>query len=183
MHNRTAERKINRLRLGHTNLKAHLTHKTIIENPIPMCKCELAHETPLHVLFHCKLYDTQRKSLINSIELMYVQKQVPYYLRTIDRAEYLVFSRLVRQPKSQFSDPSHIYYYCFGANYLTQWLVPNQFLLVPGLGLAKWSALIDVDILVGFNNQHSLEVRYHIAGAISTFLCSITTSISLGKTG
>ncbi len=37
----------------------------IIENP--MCKCELAHET-----------------LINSIELMYVQKQVPYYLRTID---------------------------------------------------------------------------------------------------
>ncbi len=82
MHNRTAERKINRLRLGHTNLKADLTHKKIIENP--MCKCELAHETPLHVLFHCKLYDTERESLITFIELMYVQKQFPYYLRTID---------------------------------------------------------------------------------------------------
>ncbi len=53
MHNRTAERKINQLRLGHTNLKADLIHKTIIDNP--MCKCELAHETPLHVLLHCKL--------------------------------------------------------------------------------------------------------------------------------
>ncbi len=80
--NRTAERKINRLRLGHTNLNADLTHKTTIDNP--MCKCELAHETPLHVLFHCNLYDTQRESLINSIVLMYAQKQVPYYLRTID---------------------------------------------------------------------------------------------------
>ncbi len=103
MHNRTAERKINRLRLGHTNLKADLTQKTIIDNP--MCKCELAHETPLHLLLHCKLYDTQRESLINSIELMYVQKQVPYYLRTID-----------------------------------------------------------FDTLVGFNKQHSLEVRYHLVG-------------------
>ncbi len=119
MHNRTAERKINRLRLGHTNLKADLTHRTIIDNP--MCKCELAHETPLHVLLHCKLYDTQRESLINSVELMQVQKQVPFYLRTID-----------------------------------------------------------FDTLVGFNKQHSLEVRYHLAGAISTFLCSITSSIRPG---
>ncbi len=39
IHNRTAERKINRLRLGHTNLKADLAHKKIIENP--MSKCEL----------------------------------------------------------------------------------------------------------------------------------------------
>ncbi len=58
VHNRTAEWKINRLRLGHTNLKADLAHKKIIEDP--MCKCELAHETPFHVLFHCKLYDAQR---------------------------------------------------------------------------------------------------------------------------
>ncbi len=111
IHNRTAERKINRLR-GHTNLKADLAHKKIIENP--MCKCELARETP----FHCKGYNTQRESHINSMELMYVQKQVPYLLRTID-----------------------------------------------------------FDTLVGFNNQHSLEVRYHIAKSISTFLCSITSSI------
>ncbi len=99
-----------------TNLKADLAHKKCIENP--MCKCDLAHETPLHVLFHSKLYDTQRESLINSIELMYMQKHVPYHLRTID-----------------------------------------------------------FDTLVGFNNQHSLEVRYHIAKSISTFLCSITSSI------
>ncbi len=52
------------------------------------------------------------------VELIYMQKQVPYYLRTID-----------------------------------------------------------FDTLVGFNKQHSLEVRYHIAEAISTFLCSITCSI------
>ncbi len=66
----------------------------------------------------CKHYDTQSESLRNSIELMHVQKQVPYHLRTID-----------------------------------------------------------FDTLVGFNNQHSLEVRYHIAKSISTFLCSITSSI------
>ncbi len=83
-----------------------------------MCKSELVHETPLHVILYCTLYDTQRDSLINSIELMYVQKQVPYYLRTIN--------------------------------------FENQ---------------------VGFNKQHSLDVRYHLAEAISTFLCSITSSI------
>ncbi len=116
MHNKTAERKINWLRLGHTNLKAHLTDKTTIDNP--MCKCELAHETPLYVLLHCKLNDTHGESLINSIEFMYVQKQIPYYLSTID-----------------------------------------------------------FDTLAGFNKQHSLEVRYHLAGAISTFLYSITSSI------
>ncbi len=116
MHNRTAERKINRLRLGHTNLKADLTHKTIIDNP--MCKCELAHETPLHLLLYCKLYESQRESLINSMKFMYVQQQVPYYLSTID-----------------------------------------------------------FDTLVGFNKHHSLEVRYHLAWAISTFLCSITLCI------
>ncbi len=56
-------------------------------------------------------------------------------------AGHLVFSRLVRQPKSPFSDPSPIYYYCFRTNCLAKWLDPNQFLLVPGLGLAKCSAL------------------------------------------
>ncbi len=117
IHNRTDDRKLNRLRLGHTNFKADLAHKKIIENPT--CNGELNQETPLHVLFHCKLYDTQWESLINSIQLMYVQKQVPYHL---------------------------------------------------------WS--IDFDILVGFNHQHSLEVRNHIAEAISTFLWSISTITS-----
>ncbi len=37
--------------------------------------------------------------------------------------------------------------------------------------------IIDFDTLVGFNHQHSLEVRNHIAEVISTFLCSITSSI------
>ncbi len=32
----------------------------------------------------CKLYDTQRESFTNSIKLTYVQKQFPFYLRTID---------------------------------------------------------------------------------------------------
>ncbi len=114
IHNRTAERILNRLTLGNTNLKADLAHKKIIENPT--CNCEVNHETHLHV--HCKLYDSQRESLLSSIELMYVQKQVPYHLRTID-----------------------------------------------------------FDTLVAFNHQHSLEVINHIAEAISTFLCSITSSI------
>ncbi len=53
------------------------------------------------------------------------------------RAEHLFFSRLVQQVKTtqflQFYDPSPIFYYCFGTNCLTEWLVPYQFLL----GLAK----------------------------------------------
>ncbi len=67
------------------------------------------------------LQTSQRESLINSLELMYMQKQVPYYFRTIK-----------------------------------------------------------FDTLVGFNKQHSREVRYYLDGTISTFLCSITTSIQPG---
>ncbi len=80
-HNRTTERKLNRLMFGHTNLKANLGNMRLIENPT--CNYGLKHETPHYVLLHCKLYDTQTKSLINSIELMYY-RNVPFHLRTID---------------------------------------------------------------------------------------------------
>ncbi len=68
-------------------------------------QCELAHETPLHVLYITLQTLRHSERIPHKLYRAHVQKQVPYYLRTID-----------------------------------------------------------FDTLVGFNKQHSLEVRYHLVG-------------------
>ncbi len=64
-------------------------------------------------------------------------------------AEHLVFSRLVRQPKSHNFRNLVLSLLLFLS--LTKWLIPNQFFLVPGLGLAK---MLSTELLV-----HSLPQR------------------------
>ncbi len=74
-----------------------------------------------------------------------------FFLLMLTGADHLVFSRR-----------SLLLF--FGTNSLTKWLVPNQFLLVPGLGLAKCSALcLIIFSWVSYPNKSSwqLNVKTH----------------------
>lgn len=56
---------INRLRSGHSSLKASLFKFSIVENDI--CPCGLSPENIDHITFHCKKYDRERKELYHNL--------------------------------------------------------------------------------------------------------------------
>ncbi|CAD6201358.1 GSCOCG00000161001-RA-CDS, partial [Cotesia congregata] len=57
---------INRLRSGHTSLRASLFKYNIVHSPTCLCgECE---ETPNHIFFQCSRFDEPRRSFLKSLQ-------------------------------------------------------------------------------------------------------------------
>ncbi len=80
---RTAETKINQLRCGFSNLKDHLyRHGNLVESPL--CSCGQSTEDTRHYLLECDLHNGPRLQMIESIERIFSQNEVPPPLRAIN---------------------------------------------------------------------------------------------------
>ena len=75
------EKKLLRLTSGHCNLRSHMHKLRLTESPV--CECLLDRETPEHIMLHCSRYDSERDTLINRIEKIYISHGTPLHERTL----------------------------------------------------------------------------------------------------
>jgi hypothetical protein len=82
---RSSEIKLNRLRLGHTHLRAE-THRKFGPKyaETPECPCGHDIQTVDHVIFHCPTYHNNRDQMIETIETTYLKHQTPPQERTLN---------------------------------------------------------------------------------------------------
>ena len=113
-----------RLRIGCSNLRAHLFHNIhVIDNPF--CNCENGYEeTPYHFIFECTKYTTQRETLrtnllptiLDNLPTNYILFGIPNADPTINinifspHSTFTYFKPNVLTYK-QHSPPTHTYIY------------------------------------------------------------------------
>jgi hypothetical protein len=80
---RKSEVRLHRLRLGHCKLLDHMNSIMPDAFPSPTCKCGKYRETVDHYLMNCTLLNTERTTMIDTIERAFIKENTPSHFRII----------------------------------------------------------------------------------------------------
>ncbi len=81
---KTSDIRLFRIRAGHTKLNEHMHKLGDNFSASPNCVCDMALQTPVHVIMECPLLNDIRQLLVDDIDLIYARHDTPYWERTVD---------------------------------------------------------------------------------------------------